>query len=113
MYWAYGSFVGLRLMVLLSTAVLARLLTPGDFGLVAVATTMMAFLEVLQGVGVSQAIVVASDDEIAEQADTAFTISVAVGVALTLLAAALGPRPPASSISRNWWGSCRSLAARS
>ncbi len=91
MYWAYGSFLGLRLMVLLATAILARLLTPGDFGLVAVATTMMAFLEVLQGVGVSQAIVVAPEDEIAEQADTAFTLSVTVGVALTLLAAALGP----------------------
>jgi O-antigen/teichoic acid export membrane protein len=91
MYWAYGSFVGLRLMTVLVTAVLARLLMPKDFGLVAIASTVMAFLEVAQGVGIGQAIVVAPENEIAEQADTAFTLSVAVGAALTLVTAALGP----------------------
>ena len=91
MYWAYGSFVGLRLMTVLVTAVLARLLVPKDFGLVAIATTVMAFFEVAQGVGISQAIVVAPENEIAEQADTAFTLSVVVGAALALATAALGP----------------------
>ncbi len=91
MYWAYGSFVGLRLMTVLVTAVLARLLAPKDFGVVAIATTIMSFLEVAQNVGLSQALVVAEEDEVADQADTAFTLSVGVGLALTLLAAALGP----------------------
>ena len=91
MYWAYGSFVGLRLTTVVVTAILARLLVPKDFGLVAIATTLMAFLEVFQGIGISQAIVIASDEEVDEQADAAFTLSVMLGVALTLLAAALGP----------------------
>jgi len=91
MYWAYGSFVGLRLMAVIVTAILARLLTPRDFGLVAIATTIMVFLEVWQGVGISQALVIASEDEVNDQANAAFTLSVAVGIALTLLAAALGP----------------------
>lgn len=91
MYWAYGSFVGLRLMTILVTAVLARLLVPKQFGVVAIATTIMSFLEVAQNVGLSQALVVAEEDEVADQADTAFTLSVGVGLALTLLAAALGP----------------------
>jgi hypothetical protein len=39
MVWAYGSYVGGRLLVLGSTVVLARVLTPDDFGLVALALT--------------------------------------------------------------------------
>jgi PST family polysaccharide transporter len=91
MYWAYGSFVGLRLTTVIVTAVLARLLVPKEFGLVAIATTIMSFLEIFQGVGISQAIVIASDDDIDEQADAAFTLSVLLGIALTIVAAALGP----------------------
>jgi PST family polysaccharide transporter len=91
MYWAYGSYVGLRLMTLLATAILTRLLTPKDFGVVAVATTLMAFLDVLRSLGVSQALVIAPDGEVSEQADSAFALSVGLGVALSLIAAALGP----------------------
>jgi O-antigen/teichoic acid export membrane protein len=91
MYWAYGSFVGLRLMTLLATAVLTRLLVPKDFGIVAIATTVMTFLEVFQGLGISQALVIAPEDELADRTDAAFTLSVSVGMALMLLTAALGP----------------------
>jgi O-antigen/teichoic acid export membrane protein len=91
MGWAYGSYVGLRLTTLVATAILARLLTPRDFGLVAIATTVIAFLDVIQGLGVSQALVIAGDGELEDQADTAFTLSVSVGVVLTAISAALGP----------------------
>lgn len=91
MYWAYGSYVGLRLMTLFATAILTRLLSPKDFGIVAVATTLMAFLDVLRGLGVSQALVIAPEGEVSEQADTAFALSVVIGAVLMLVAAALGP----------------------
>ena len=91
MVWAYGSFVGVRLSSLVTTAILARLLAPRDFGLIALAMTFMAFLDMLQGLGVSQALVVADAGTVHEKANTAFTISSAMGVALWLLAAALGP----------------------
>jgi O-antigen/teichoic acid export membrane protein len=96
MYWAYGSFVGLRVMALLATAILTRLLSPKDFGLVAVATTVMTFLEVLQGIGAGQALVVSSDEDLDERADAAFTLSVTLGVVLTLVTAALGPAAAAA-----------------
>jgi O-antigen/teichoic acid export membrane protein len=48
MAWAYGSYVGLRLTTVITTAILARLLTPKDFGVVAIAITFMTFLEMLQ-----------------------------------------------------------------
>lgn len=91
MFWAYGSYLGLRLSTLLATAILAHLLTPADFGVVAIATTAMAFLEMLQGLGVSQALVVADDEHVDDQADTAFALSVCLGAAMAALTAALGP----------------------
>ena len=45
MLWAYGSYVGGRALVLVSTAILARLLNPADFGLVALALIFTALLE--------------------------------------------------------------------
>ena len=46
MFWAYGAYVGGRAVVLVSTAVLAHLLTPADFGLVALARRANVIAEV-------------------------------------------------------------------
>jgi hypothetical protein len=43
MFWAYGAYVGSRSVVLVSTAILARLVTPTDFGVVALALVFMTF----------------------------------------------------------------------
>jgi PST family polysaccharide transporter len=91
MFWAYGSFVGVRFASLLTTAILARLLAPRDFGLIALAATFMTFLDMLQGLGVGEALVIADASELEPGAETAFAVSSAVGLALWLLAAAVGP----------------------
>jgi O-antigen/teichoic acid export membrane protein len=91
MFWSYGSFVGVRLASLLTTAVLARLLDPKDFGLIALALTFMSFLDMLQGLGVADALVVADDSQLADESDSAFVVSASVGLALWMLSAALGP----------------------
>ena len=56
MFWAYGSYVGGRVLVLVSTAILARLLTPEDFGVVALALIFTAFLDAIADLGISQAL---------------------------------------------------------
>lgn len=89
--WAYGSFVGGRVVTLASTAVLARLLVPEEFGLVALALVFMALLETVSNLGVTQALVVVDDEEVNERAETAFAFSVALGLALTLATVAAGP----------------------
>jgi PST family polysaccharide transporter len=91
MFWTYGSFVGVRLASFVTTAILARLLLPKDFGLIALAMTFMAFLDVLQGLGVGEALVVAKDGRLEHEAQSAFALSTAVGLVLWLLSAALGP----------------------
>ena len=87
--WAYGSYAGGRVLTLVSTAILARLLAPSDFGLVALALTFIALLETLSDLGVSQALVIVKR-ETEEKAETVFAISVAVGAVLALLVALCG-----------------------
>jgi lipopolysaccharide exporter len=91
MAWAYSAYVGGRLLVLVSTAILARLLTPRDFGVVALALVFTVFLEATKGVGLGQALIVASPEEEAVRAQTVFSWSVVLGVALSLLAVAIAP----------------------
>jgi len=91
MFWAYGSYVGGRALVLVSTALLARLLSPRDFGLVALALIFTALLETVSDLGISRALVITPEREVLDRADTAFAASVALGVVLTLVVAALGP----------------------
>ncbi len=91
MAWAYGSYVGGRILVLISTAVLARLLTPEDFGLVALAITLMAFLDGVVDLGFSTALVIQREDELEDWAETVFVGSVAIGFVLTCVVVALSP----------------------
>ena len=70
--------------------VLARLLAPQDFGLVAMVTTVMGFLRIFQDAGLSTATV--QQKEITHaQVSNLFWVNVAVGGVITLLVAASAP----------------------
>jgi PST family polysaccharide transporter len=75
---------------MLSTVVLARLLTPGDFGLVAMVTAFTGLAQLLNNVGLSQA-TIQSQEISHDQVSTLFWINVSVSAAVTLLIAALAP----------------------
>ena len=101
MFWAYGSYVGGRILVLVSVAILAHLLTPSEFGLVGFALTVTALLDTISDLGVGQALVVAQDDEeFTEKATTAWTLSVLLGLGLTLLTVAVSLSRRTSSTTR-------------
>ncbi|HEX2086922.1 MAG TPA: oligosaccharide flippase family protein, partial [Solirubrobacteraceae bacterium] len=91
MAWSYASYVGGRVLVLASTVVLARLLTPEDFGLVALALTVMALLEAFADLGVGHALIVETEDAVEDRAETAFVFSIGMGVLLSGIVAALSP----------------------
>jgi O-antigen/teichoic acid export membrane protein len=91
MFWAYGAYFGGRLVVLGSTAVLARLLSPRDFGLVALALVFMTFMDALQDLGLGEALIVSSPGEETDRAQTVFSWTVVFGFSLTVLTAALSP----------------------
>jgi O-antigen/teichoic acid export membrane protein len=91
MFWAYGSYVGGRVLTLVATAILARLLTPSEFGLVALALVFMFVFETLSDLGVSQALVIVKEHEEEEYAETVFVWSVGLGAGFSALIAAASP----------------------
>jgi O-antigen/teichoic acid export membrane protein len=73
-----------------STAVLARLLTPADFGLIAMVATFTGFAALFKDLGLSQA-TVQREHVTHEQVSTLFWINVAVAALIGLLVAAMAP----------------------
>jgi O-antigen/teichoic acid export membrane protein len=90
-FWAYASYVGGRVLVLVSTAILARLLVPAQFGIVALALIFTTLLETVKDLGLSQALVASSGEDLHERADTVFVSSIAIGAVLFLLVVGLSP----------------------
>jgi O-antigen/teichoic acid export membrane protein len=88
--WSCASLAGGRMLVLVSTSVLARLLSPRDFGLVALALIFTTAVDAVRDLGINQALIVTQDDDGAH-ADTAFSLTVVLGTALALLLAAVSP----------------------
>jgi O-antigen/teichoic acid export membrane protein len=89
--WAYGAYLGARAAALVATAILARLLDPSDFGLVALALVFITFADTISDLGLGDALVISSDEDEAERADTAFVLLTATGLGLTLLTVAVAP----------------------
>ncbi|MBB5233863.1 oligosaccharide flippase family protein [Deinococcus budaensis] len=80
--WSYlGFFVNL-VFTPLSTALLSRLLTPGEFGVVAIASVLATFGAVVTELGVANALV-QRRDLTPEHIRAAFTSSLVLGVVLT------------------------------
>jgi lipopolysaccharide exporter len=87
--WMIGARWAARLIGLVSTVVLARLLSPTDFGIVAMALIIVGLLETIAYAGVDLALMRAGNDT-REHYDTAWTVQLMQGVfiaALLLLAA--------------------------
>lgn len=73
-----------------STVILARLLTPADFGLVAMVTAITGFVAMFKDLGLSQATVQRATIN-QQQVSTLFWINVALSAALMALVAGLSP----------------------
>lgn len=86
-FLAYGASKG---VLLLTTSILARLLTKEDFGLVAVAVIAINYLSVVKDLGFGLALIQRRDD-IDEAANTVFTINTILGFTLSLLVIPLAP----------------------
>ncbi len=85
-----ASQFGRQLIVFVTTIVLARLLTPADFGLVGMATVFTGFAMIINDVGVSGALVQRAEiDE--RHRSSLFWLNQIVGLALCALTIALAP----------------------
>ena len=82
--WNFSAYFLGKLIVLITTAILARLLAKGDFGLVAVAVVAINYLSVLKDLGLGVALIQRKGD-MQEAANTVFTINLFLGLALSAL----------------------------
>jgi O-antigen/teichoic acid export membrane protein len=82
---------GLRFAVmLLTTAVLGRLLTPQDYGLIGMVAIVMGFVSLFKDLGLSAA-VIQREDLTGRQVSTLFWINLCFSLAVMLLTVALAP----------------------
>ena len=88
---ATGAAQGFKLgLQIVSVVVLSRLLTPSDFGLVAMAAPVLAFLGMFQSLGLTQATV--QRPKIAhDEVNFLFWINVAASLAVAVAVVAIGP----------------------
>lgn len=88
--WNYLSFGLGKGMVLVSTVILARLLTTADFGVVAFTTLAISYLSVLKDLGLGAALIQTRED-VEEAANTVFALNLLVGILLTIVTIAIAP----------------------
>ena len=86
-----GGAQALRFFIsMASTIILAHLLAPGDFGLMATAGPIMGFVDLLRDAGFSQALV--QRDEVTEgQSHSLFWLMMGISLTLGLIVAAISP----------------------
>src|SRR5215211_4852168 len=88
--WTFLSYGASKLMMLGSTVVLARLLVPSDFGLVALALLLLGYATILQDFGLT-ATLVARPDLDARARGTILAMLLVTSTAMAILIAALSP----------------------
>lgn len=79
-FWSYLSYASGKLLNFVSTLILARLLVPEQFGLVAYCTIAIQYLDILNSAGIESALI-ARKDKIEEAANSAFVANVIFGIA--------------------------------
>jgi PST family polysaccharide transporter len=88
--WSYLTFVIGKVMVFISTVILARLLMPEDFGLVGLASVIAGYLGTLHTFGVGEAFIQKRFGS-EESANATFVLSAVSGVLLFLLSLIITP----------------------
>ena len=91
--WQTASFVLGKLLILVSTIILARLLLPRDFGLVGLALVFITYADVVTDLGVAQALVFFPSGQ--RRSDAAVVVCLAVSLLFAGIAIVLAPQAAA------------------
>ena len=83
--WSYATFVGSKGLVFITTVILARLLTPEDFGLLALGMLAINYLDTLDDLGVADALIYHQKDPL-RTLNAAFLLNTLSATIVTLIA---------------------------
>lgn len=88
--WMVCARWGMKFIGLVSTAIIARILSPNDFGVIAIALVVLGFLETIAYVGVDLAIIQNKSGS-NDLYDCAWTVQVIQGIAIGAIIFAIAP----------------------
>jgi O-antigen/teichoic acid export membrane protein len=88
--WSTISRFVTRILLFGTTIVLARVLSPSDFGVVALGMVIYSLAGLFSDLGISASLIQAKE-QIADQANASFWLNLIIGAALTLLTIAIAP----------------------
>jgi lipopolysaccharide exporter len=89
--WSVAAFGASKALSLISLLVLARLLAPDEFGVVAAVAAYIALIELGSDIGMKPAIVYEQEQGVSARVQTAFTLNLITAAALTGLGVILAP----------------------
>lgn len=88
-FWTYLAYYSGKLLVFVSTIILARILSKDDFGVAAFALTVISFLEVLADLGIGPALIYHSNET--GTSDTAFWLGMLLSTVLAVITLIMAP----------------------
>jgi O-antigen/teichoic acid export membrane protein len=88
--WNYATFIGSKGLVFITTVILARLLSPDDFGLLALGMIAITYLDTIDDMGVADAMVQRQNDP-ERSYNVAFVINLLTGAAISLTGILIAP----------------------
>ena len=89
--WSVAAFGASKALSLLSLLVLARLLAPDQFGVVAAVAAYVALIELGSDIGMKPAVVYEQEEGLSERIQTAFTMNLVTALALSAVGVTLAP----------------------
>ncbi|MGX6449692.1 oligosaccharide flippase family protein, partial [Patulibacter sp. S7RM1-6] len=89
--WSALAFAGTKAATLLTTLILARLLVPADFGLVAAALAYVSLIELLSDMGLRATVVYEQEQGVTPRVQSAFTANLLLGAVLAVAGVLLAP----------------------
>ncbi|CAB4947701.1 unannotated protein [freshwater metagenome] len=87
--WSLAALVASKLTSFVALLILARLLVPDEFGVVAAVTIYLAFLEIASDLGIKAVVIYEQERGHGRRVQTAFTLNLIVVAVATLVGAAL------------------------
>ncbi|MFL5907558.1 MAG: lipopolysaccharide biosynthesis protein [Solirubrobacterales bacterium] len=89
--WTLLTYAGSKALTLAAIVVLAHLLPPGDFGLFSLALLAVGFFYMFRDLGLGATLILRQDRDDARWLGSVLTLSIATGVVIALVTAAVSP----------------------
>lgn len=83
-FWSGFLRITLRSLTFIKLAILARILTPNDFGILGIASLVLAFLEIISETGIN-VFLIQEKNKLKNYLDTAYVVSIIRGVLISLV----------------------------